>query len=69
MLYTETDPQLRDGVGGKFGEVLGRNFMAKQLILDTKPGTLDRMTESTYPEQKGRHPAFGEEILALAREL
>jgi hypothetical protein len=69
MLYTETDPQLKNGARGKFADVLARNVMAKQLILDTKPGTLDRMTESTYPEQKGRHPQFGEEILALAREL
>lgn len=43
--------------------------MAKQLILDTKPGMLDMMTESTDPEQKGKHPAFEVEILALAREL
>jgi len=69
MLYTETDPELKNGPGGKFEDVIGRNFMAKQLILDTKPGALDKMTESTYPEQKGRHPKFGEEILALARDL
>jgi len=69
MLYTDTDPELKNGVGGSFADVLGRNATAKQLILDTKPGALNKMMEGMYPEQKGRHPQFGEEILALAREL
>jgi hypothetical protein len=68
------DPELKHHRKGEplpedYMDVLGRSFMASQLILDTKPGTLDMMTETTYPEQRGQHPQFGEEILQLAREL
>lgn len=50
-------------------DAIGRTFLAQQLILDTKKGMLDMMTESTYPDQKGKHPDFGEEILELAKHL
>lgn len=39
------------------------------LMLDQVPGMLDQMTESTYPSQAGQHPAFGEDVPALARQL
>ena len=47
----------------------GRAKMSKQLILDTNPGMLNMMMQSTYPNQSGEPPAFGEEVLAAAREL
>ncbi|KAL9580030.1 MAG: hypothetical protein Q9212_004735 [Teloschistes hypoglaucus] len=50
-------------------DAIGRTVMAQGLILDTSKGTLDKMTESNYPDQKGRHPEFGEEILELAKHL
>ncbi|KAF2841952.1 hypothetical protein M501DRAFT_1054704 [Patellaria atrata CBS 101060] len=53
----------------KFNDCIGRTVMAQQLILDTKPGMLDMMTESTYSEQKSRHLAFGGEIVRLVEEL
>ncbi|KAF2501324.1 hypothetical protein BU16DRAFT_555819 [Lophium mytilinum] len=73
-MYYNVDPQLAHHKPGEplpedYSDVIGRCVMAQQLILDTKPGMLDMMTESVYPEQKGRHPKFGEEILGLARGL
>lgn len=50
-------------------DVTGRAKFPGQLLLDTQPGMVDQMTEMTYPDQQGKHPEFGEEILALAREL
>lgn len=50
-------------------DVVGRSFFAGMLMLDIKEGALDMMTESTYPDQAGQHPDFGEEILAIARTL
>lgn len=34
-------------------DVHSRNFMTAQLILDTRPGMLDTMVDSTYPGQTG----------------
>ena len=53
----------------KWEDAKGRTTFTKSLILDTTPGMLNMMTEATYPEQKGGHPDFGEEILELARHL
>ncbi|KAL9000693.1 MAG: hypothetical protein Q9169_000729 [Polycauliona sp. 2 TL-2023] len=53
----------------KWEDAKGRTTFAKMLILDTQPGMLNMMTETTYPDQKGAHPDFGEEILELARHL
>ncbi|KAI9656913.1 MAG: hypothetical protein M1821_003552 [Bathelium mastoideum] len=50
-------------------DVIGRSVMAQQLILDTKPGMLDLMVSATYPGQAGPTPQFGDEIVALARQL
>ncbi|KAL8705488.1 MAG: hypothetical protein Q9201_001419 [Fulgogasparrea decipioides] len=48
-------------------DAVGRTVMTKDLILDTNKGMLDMMTESTYPDQKGKHPQIGEEVLELAK--
>lgn len=53
----------------KWTDAIGRSVMARELILDSKPGILDMMTKMTYPDQKGRHPAFGEGVLEAARAL
>ena len=45
----------------------GRSIFAGQLMLNDK--MLHPMVESTYPGRKGKHPAFGDELLKLAREL
>ncbi|KAL8840759.1 MAG: hypothetical protein Q9170_001197 [Blastenia crenularia] len=50
-------------------DAVGRATFTKMLILDTKPGTLNIMTETAYPDQRGQNPEFGEEILELARHL
>jgi hypothetical protein len=63
------NPELPNGITDPMQDVVGRTTMASNLILDTQKGMLDGMTESTYPEQKGKHPAFGEEILQLARDM
>lgn len=66
------NPTLKNlGRGEKeaWDDAIGRTVMAQGLILDTTKGALDRMTESTYPDQMGRHPEFGEEILELAKHL
>lgn len=52
-----------------WNDVRGRAVYAGMLITDQMKGALDMMTESTYPGQKGQHPAFGEEILKLAGEI
>ncbi len=69
MLY-QVDPTLRSKSDKpQWVDCVGRTTYAKMLMLDTKPGTLDQMTEMTYPGQRGQHPQFGEEVLALARQL
>ena len=71
MLYrvpptlTDLDEDERDN----WNDVRGRAVYAGMLITDQMKGALDMMTESTYPGQKGQHPAFGEEILKLAGEI
>lgn len=50
-------------------DAVGRTFFSGKLILDDKPGFLNEMVEMTYPGQKGKHPEFGEEVLALARAV
>lgn len=53
----------------KWEDAKGRAVYAKQLMCDDMPGMLNMMTESTYPGQKGAHPAFGEELLEIARRF
>ena len=64
---TRENPSARDEEA--WSDVVGRSQMIKMLILDTNKGALDKMMESTYPDQGGRHPDFGEEILEIARSL
>lgn len=72
MLY-DTPPSLRNqskAQKANWEDVRGRAAYAGVLIADEKmPGMLNTMTGSTYANQKGRHPAFGDEILVLARGL
>lgn len=50
-------------------EVRGRAIFSGMLLAYYVSGALEKMTESTYPGQKGRHPEFGTEIILLALEL
>ena len=70
-LYT-VDPSL-ENLSRKEKEVWndarGRAMYASILILDTNPGSLNQMTEMTYPGQTGKHPDFGDEIMEIAQRL
>jgi len=73
MCY-QLDPELSNHRPGQplpegYVDVISRCAMARELMLDSKPGMLSSMTEMTYPEQAGKHPEFGAEILGLARDL
>ncbi|KAK7192327.1 hypothetical protein PSPO01_01899 [Paraphaeosphaeria sporulosa] len=61
------DPELSNVIDEPMQDVV--RTTAANLILDVQQGVLDGMTESQHPEQRGKHPAFGEGILALAREI
>lgn len=68
-----------------WGDVQSRALTAKSLILDTNAGMLDMMVgllrnpsgphssriqvSSTYPGQSGQPPAFGEEVMTIARRI
>lgn len=74
ILYSQTDPRIRPKDVTKeeneaWLDAYGRAKFSGFLILDTKPGMLNEMTEAAYPDQNGQHPEFGEDILALARKL
>jgi hypothetical protein len=59
-----------DGISKGMMDVVTRTVMASTLIInESKPGMLDEMTESLYPEQRGKHPRFGDEIVQLARDM
>ena len=71
-MLAKVDPSLQNmGREEKeaWSDILGRSQMAKHLILDTKPGMLDQMVNSTYPGQEGPEPDFGDDVRALAKEL
>lgn len=53
----------------KWAKVRGRAIFSGMLIADYASGALEKMTELTYPGQKGRHPKIGTEIILLALEL
>jgi hypothetical protein len=50
-------------------DVVSRSAMARQLLLDPSGAMLNSTLEIQYPDQRGRHPALGDEVLAAAREL
>ncbi|KAM3413658.1 hypothetical protein BST61_g10351 [Cercospora zeina] len=52
-----------------YGDVVSRSVMSKALLTDQRPGMLSMMIESTNPEQRGRHPELGVDILAAANAL
>jgi hypothetical protein len=71
MLYN-IDPKLPRRTNREreaWSDIISRNVMGGNLLLDTKPGMLDVMVESTYPNQSGPRPVIGEEILEAARKL
>ena len=74
ILFGQTDPRVYHREVTKkekeaWEDARGRAQFSALLILDTMPGALNQMTESAYPDQNGKHPEFGEEILALARDI
>lgn len=73
LLYNKVHPGLPKDMSKQEAEawedVVGRTFFSGKLILDDKPGLLNEMVEMAYPDQNGKHPEFGEEVLALARAL
>ena len=72
MLYDvppEGQVQLDEAQKQDWDDVRSRNVMTKSLILDIKPGMLNQLVENTYPGQVGEHPQFGDEILAIVRDL
>ena len=54
--------------GEPWDDVVGRSVMAAELLLDSNPGMLDTLVDSTYPGQSPR-PVLGERVLEAAREL
>jgi hypothetical protein len=52
-----------------WSDIVGRSVMGAGLLLDEKPGMLDMMVESTYPNQSGPRPVIGEDLLESARKL
>ncbi|MCJ1376476.1 hypothetical protein MMC20_007719 [Loxospora ochrophaea] len=68
----QVDPTLKDlsrQEKEQWNDAVGRTVLAQELLLDTKPGALNTMTESTYPSQRGNHPELGEDVLVAARQL
>lgn len=52
-----------------YTDVISRLVMAKELLLDSKPGMLDMMIDSTYPGQTGPKPEIGDDLKEAARAL
>ena len=53
----------------KWKDAVGRATFSGLLITDSNKGMLDKMVESTYGDQAGQHPEFGQEIIAIAESL
>ena len=64
-LSDASTPEDRDA----WEDVVGRAFLAGELLLDSKPGMLDSLVESTYPEHAANPPIIGDDILAISRKL
>lgn len=68
----KVEPSLKDlsaSDQNMWDDTIGRTFFTGVLIRDERKGMLDGMVESTYGEQAGQHPEFGEEIMEIARSL
>jgi hypothetical protein len=50
-------------------DCIGKSAYLSHLIMDTTPGALNRMMEQLYPDQKGKHPDFGDDVVELARKV
>ena len=68
MLFA-VSPSLPASESVQWAEVTGRAVYAGQLITDVNTGKLNLLVEHAYPGQRGAHPEFGQDILALARAL
>ncbi|KAL9609775.1 MAG: hypothetical protein Q9167_005487 [Letrouitia subvulpina] len=73
ILYGQVNPGLPEDMSEQEAEAwqdaIGRSMFSGKLILDDKPGLLNEMVEMAYPDQQGKHPEIGAEVLALARAL
>lgn len=52
-----------------WSDVMSRSAMSKILLVGDDPSKLEMMLEMQYPDQRGRHPEIGEEILTAAKAL
>ncbi|KXT08685.1 hypothetical protein AC579_8664 [Pseudocercospora musae] len=50
-------------------DVVSRTVMTKMLLAEDHTSKLETMLEAQYPDQRGRHPEIGEEVVAAARAL
>ncbi|KAK5168814.1 uncharacterized protein LTR77_006123 [Saxophila tyrrhenica] len=58
-----------DGRNEMWVDVVSRSVMTKELLVDSKPGMLDMLVESTYPSSSSDRPEIGDDIKASARTL
>ena len=71
-MLAQVDPSLQNMSSTEkelWNSIIGRNVLARGLILDEKPGMLDQMVEATDPGQAGAPLDFGEDVIALARRM
>lgn len=68
MLYN-IQPSRPQSQKSAWADIQSRNAMASELLLDSKPGMLDMMVQSSYPNQSGPTPVIGEDIKEAARKL
>ena len=50
-------------------DCIGRAMMSAIMITDTESGRLEMMTEMTYPDQRGKHPNFSDEVMEAAKGM
>ncbi len=69
--FLENIPPTKDFSGSPqiWTDVITRSMMAAELILDSKPGMLDMLVESTYPGAASDRPVIGDDIKAAAERL
>ena len=72
MLYQipPSSPRTREHQKEIWNDVLSRNSMAAELLLDSQRGMLDMMVDSSYPaQQRGSRPEIGDDVKEAARKL
>ncbi|KXT00600.1 hypothetical protein AC578_3171 [Pseudocercospora eumusae] len=71
-LIVQFDPTRNPARGPKkaiWNDVVNRTVMTKTLLAEDDTSKLETMLEAQYPDQRGRHPDIGDEVLAAARAL